>query len=73
LVGADGSSLRLPKSEEVERYFGKFKCNGENTNNNPILGRVYMFVDLCKWLILDARIKGWNMGTSKSRRNRFLF
>lgn len=61
-VGADGSSLRLPKSEEVERYFGKFKCNGENTNNNPILGRVSMFVDLCTGLILDARLKGWNVG-----------
>lgn len=58
LVRADGSSLRLPMSREVEEYFGKFKCNGENTNKNPILGRVSMFVDLCTGLILDARLNG---------------
>ena len=61
-VGADGSSLRLPKSEEIEKYFAKFKCNGENTNKNPILGRVSMFADLCTGLILDACLSGWNIG-----------
>lgn len=61
-VGADGSSLRLPKSKEIEEYFGKFKCNGENTNKNPILGRVSMFVDLCTGLILDDCLSGWNVG-----------
>lgn len=36
-VGADGSSLRLPKSKEIADYFGRFKCNGENTTNNLYL------------------------------------
>lgn len=61
VIAADGSSLRLPDSIEVEREFGRFKCNGED-GKKPILGRVSLFVDLCTSLILSARLASWNVG-----------
>ena len=61
VIAADGSSLRLPDSKEVEREFGRFKCNA-GEGKKPILGRVSLFVDLCTSLILNARLANWGVG-----------
>lgn len=63
VIAADGSSLRLPDSPEIESEFGRFKCNGESLKSKePILGRVSLFVDLCSSLILSARLASWSIG-----------
>lgn len=61
VIAADGSSIRLPDSEDIERKFGRFKCNATE-GKNPILGRVSLFVDLCTSLILSARLDSWGIG-----------
>jgi hypothetical protein len=61
VIAADGSSLRLPDSTEIEREFGRFKCNATE-GKKPILGRVSLFVDLCTSLILSARLASWGVG-----------
>lgn len=61
-LGMDGSSLRLPESKEAIEKFGKFKCNGEETANNPILGRVSLVTDLCTSMIIDAALENWSIG-----------
>lgn len=61
VIAADGSSLRLPDSPEIEGEFGRFKCNA-TAGKKPILGRVSLFVDLCSSLILSARLASWGVG-----------
>jgi hypothetical protein len=61
VIAADGSSLRLPDSIDVERKFGRFKCNATE-GKKPILGRVSLFIDLCTSLILSARLDSWGVG-----------
>lgn len=61
VIAADGSSLRLPNSEEMVAEFGRFKPNGTN-GMMPPLGRVSLFVDLCTSMICSARLAAWNVG-----------
>lgn len=61
IIGADGSSLRLPESEEIINEYGRFKCNATG-GRQPILARVSLFVDLCTSVIVSARMAGWNTG-----------
>lgn len=61
-LGMDGSSLRLPESKSTIEKFGKFKCNAENTSNNPILGRVSLVTDLCTSMVVDAALENWKRG-----------
>lgn len=61
LIAADGSSLRLPDSEEMVSEFGRFKPNGTN-GTMPPLARVSLFVDLCTSMICNARLASWNVG-----------
>jgi hypothetical protein len=55
LIAADGSSLRLPNSQEIVTKFGLFKPNGTNGKMLPI-ARISLFVDLCTSFICSARI-----------------
>lgn len=61
VIAADGSSLRLPNSEEMVKEFGRFKPNGTN-GTMPPLARVSLFVDLCTSMICSARLAAWNIG-----------
>lgn len=61
VIAADGSSIRLPNSEEVELGFGRFKCN-RSDGRHPILGRVSLFVDLCSSMIISGRLASWGIG-----------
>lgn len=64
IIGVDGSSIRLPNSEEVAAKFGKFKCNNTD-GKQPILGRVSLCVDLCGSMILSGRLANWGIGEGK--------
>lgn len=61
VIAADGSSLRLPDSEEMVQEFGRFKPNGTE-GTMPPLARVSLFVDLCTSMICSARLAAWNVG-----------
>lgn len=61
VIAADGSSLRLPNSEEIIDKFGLFKPNGTSGKMPPI-ARISLFVDLCTSFILSARIERWDVG-----------
>lgn len=61
VIAADGSSLRLPDSEEVVNKFGVFKPNGTSGKMSPI-SRISLFVDLCTSFIINARIERWDIG-----------
>jgi len=61
VIGADGSSLRLPDSKEIVATFGRFKPNGTD-GTMPPLGRVSLFVDLCTSMICSARLARWDIG-----------
>lgn len=59
MIAADGSSLRLPVSKEIERD-GRFKANAKGVM--PLVGRVSLFVDLCTAINLNARLSRWDVG-----------
>lgn len=61
IIGADGSSLRLPDTPDIVATFGRFKPNGTN-GTMPPLGRVSLFVDLCTSMICSARLAAWDVG-----------
>lgn len=61
IIAADGSSLRLPDSQEVLSKFNRFKCNATE-GKQPILARVSLFVDLCTSMILSGRLASWGVG-----------
>lgn len=64
VIAADGSSLRLPKSEEIIGKFGLFKPNGTSGEMPPI-ARISLFVDLCTFFICNARIERWDISEQK--------
>lgn len=61
VIGADGSSLRLPDTPEIVEIYGRFKPNGTD-GTMPPLGRVSLFVDLCTSMICSARLASWDIG-----------
>lgn len=61
LIAADGSSLRLPDSNEIVDQFGRHKPNGTE-GKMPPLARISLFVDLCTSMICSARLEPWSIG-----------
>lgn len=61
VIAADGSSLRLPESEEMVKEFGRYKPNGTDGTMPPI-GRVSLFVDLFTSMVCSARLANWGVG-----------
>ena len=61
VIDLDGSSLRLPDSQEIVTQFGRFKANATNGKMCP-LARVSLFVDLCTSMICSARMAAWDTG-----------
>jgi hypothetical protein len=60
VIGVDGSTIRLPSSEEVIGMFGKF--DSEYGKTMPTVARVSLFVDLCTSMICSARLAPWGKG-----------
>lgn len=60
VIAADGSSIRLPISKEIEAKFGRFKANA--VGMMPSVARVSLFVDLCTSMTCSARLAPWNVG-----------
>jgi len=56
LFGVDGSSIRLPESEENEENFGRHNSGGLNKGKDPIIARVSEVVDLTTGIIVNAAI-----------------
>lgn len=62
VFGTDGSTIRLPKSEEAEEYFGRWD-RGEGRNDRcPIVARVSEVVELTSGIIVSARLSPWSFG-----------
>lgn len=61
VIGADGSSLRLPDTADVVEKFGYHKPNGTGGKMPPI-GRVSLFIDLCLLGVVSARLDNWSRG-----------
>lgn len=55
LIGADGSTLRLPESEELAQEFGRWKTR-ENVAESPPMARISEYTDMTTKLILSGRI-----------------
>lgn len=56
LFGVDGSTLRLPESEENAEYFGRHNSGGFNKGKDPIIARISEVVDLTTGIIVNAAI-----------------
>ncbi|CAH2559787.1 IS4 family transposase [Cardinium endosymbiont of Oedothorax gibbosus] len=61
VIARDGSSVRLPGSQEIVSKFGRLNPNG-TTGTMPSLARGSLFVDLCTSLIISARFAPWHVG-----------
>lgn len=61
-LAVDGSSLRLPKSQETINLYGKYKCCPSSAKQSPILSRVSLVVDICTSIIMDAALENWGVG-----------
>jgi len=55
LIGCDGSTLRLPTSEELALKFGKYPGKGE-PENFPVMARISEYTDMSTKLVLSGRI-----------------
>lgn len=62
VLGVDGSTSRLPESEDTEAYFGRWdRGGGDRPGKQPINGRVSEIVDLTCGLIVSGRIVPWRI------------
>jgi hypothetical protein len=55
LIGADGSTLRLPESEELAREFGRWKTKADVAPSPP-MARISEYTDMTTKLVLSGRI-----------------
>lgn len=55
LIAADGSTLRLPESEDLASEFGRWPTR-EGTNKSPPMARISEFTDMTTKLVLSGRI-----------------
>ncbi|NDA63843.1 MAG: IS4 family transposase, partial [Chitinophagia bacterium] len=55
LIGADGSTLRLPESNELSKEFGRWKTI-EDADESPPMARISEYNDMTTKLVLSGRI-----------------
>jgi hypothetical protein len=60
MIAGDGSTIRLPESESVEKEFKRHKSN-QYDSNAPILGKVSVFMDVCCEMILDVQLRSYEV------------
>lgn len=56
LIACDGSTLRLPESEELEEKFGRWPTR-EGISKSPPIARISEFTDMATKLVLSGRIE----------------
>jgi len=65
VVAIDGSSLILPKKQNLVKHFGTFKNSGKVENPGARISAAY---DICNQLILDAQIGKMEVGEQSMAR-----
>lgn len=55
VIGADGSTLRLPESDALANEFGRWPSR-EGVNKSPPIARISEFVDMATKLVISGRI-----------------
>ena len=55
LIGCDGSTLRLPESEELAEEFGRWKTREDVAESHP-MARISEYTDMATKLVLSGRI-----------------
>ena len=61
VIAADGSTLRLPDSENILKKFDRMKPNG-TSGTMPPKARISLFVDIINSFICSARIENCSVG-----------
>lgn len=69
VFGVDGSTIRLPNSDECEEYFGKWDRGANRNENCPIVGRISEVVELTSGIIVNAEIDPWSIGERAIAKN----
>lgn len=64
LIACDGSTLRIPNSEELEAEFGRYPGKGEE-GSFPVMARISEYTDITTKLVLSGRIEAYNISEEK--------
>lgn len=64
IIGCDGSTVRLPESEEIVTEFGRWKTK-ESQENSPPMARISEYTDMTTKLVLSGRIAPCNTSEEK--------
>lgn len=64
LIACDGSTLRLPFSEELEAEFGRYPGKGEE-ERFPVMARLSEYTDVTTKLVLSGRIESYSVSEEK--------
>jgi hypothetical protein len=56
IFGIDGSTIRLPESEELEEYIGRWDRGAGRNDNCPIIARISEVVELTTGIVVDAEL-----------------
>lgn len=62
VFGVDGSTIKLPKSEETIEYFGTWAKRGDDPSKCPVLARVSEVVELTTGIIVSADLAPMEFG-----------
>lgn len=62
IIACDGSTLRLPNSQELEQEFGR--CSIKD-GNGPVMARISEFTDITTKLVLSGRISSYKTSEAK--------
>lgn len=62
VFGVDGSTIRLPESDENAEYFGRHNSSGFNKGRDPIIARISEVMDLNTGMIVNADIGPMSIG-----------
>lgn len=60
ILSIDGSSIHLPNSSDIKKYFGTF--NNQNKTNDVILGRVSVLYDVLNNIVIDGKLSPMQVG-----------
>jgi len=64
IIACDGSTLRIPDSEELETEFGRYPGKGE-AGHFPVMARISEYTDITTKLVLSGRIEAYNISEEK--------
>ena len=62
VFGTDGSTIRLPESEELETYFERWDRGADRNDNSPLIARISEIVELTSGIIVSAEIAPRSFG-----------